>query len=303
MKRNLFAIIIGLLLLLIFALLLCVFQVRQSEVAVVTTFGNPTRPITEAGPHWKLPPPIQRVYKFDQRVQNFEDGLTQGLTSDGFNLAASAYIGWRITDPASFFPKFIGSAEPIAEAERRIGDLLTNTKLAIMGKHRLFDFLSTSEKDNSFGAIEDEIFAAVQSQLSTNNYGLKLEFLGLKRLQLPEGVTQKVFDRMQAERKRLAEAYQSEGERRASETRSGAESKAEVMLANAGLQASYIRGEAEAEAAKSLSVFQQNPALANFLFRVNALESSLNSRSILIFDQHTPPFDLFQGVSTNLLSK
>ena len=67
-------------------------------------------------------------------------------------------------------------------------------------------------------------------------------------------------------------------------------------------QAITIRGKGEAEAAKSLAVFQQNPNLANFLFRLNALESSLKERSTLIFDARTPPFDLFNG-STNLLGK
>jgi hypothetical protein len=52
-----------------------------------------------------------------------------------------------------------------------------------------------------------------------------------------------------------------------------------------------------------LSVFQKNPELANFIFRLNALEISLKDRSVLIFDEHTPPFDLFRGVSTNLLTK
>ena len=59
----------------------------------------------------------------------------------------------------------------------------------------------------------------------------------------------------------------------------------------------------EAEAAKSLSVFQQQPDLARFIFRLNALEESLKEHSVLVLDQHTPPFDLFWGVSTNLLHK
>ena len=63
------------------------------------------------------------------------------------------------------------------------------------------------------------------------------------------------------------------------------------------------RAKGEAEAAKSLAVFQQNPELASFIFRLTALEGSLKERSTLIFDQHTPPFDLFRGVSTNLLNK
>ena len=83
MKRNALTIIVGAVLLLIFILLLFVFQVRQSEVAVVTTFGKPTWPITNAGPHLRLPWPIQTVHRFDQRVQNFEDKQTEGLTRDG----------------------------------------------------------------------------------------------------------------------------------------------------------------------------------------------------------------------------
>src|ERR1700716_1764755 len=117
MKRNLLTAIIGGLLILVFFLLLFVFQVRQSEVAVVTTFGKPTRPITEPGAHLKLPWPIQKVYKFDQRVQNFEDKLTEGLTRDSFNLLTSVYVGWKITEATNFFPKFAGSADPIRDAE------------------------------------------------------------------------------------------------------------------------------------------------------------------------------------------
>ncbi len=75
------------------------------------------------------------------------------------------------------------------------------------------------------------------------------------------------------------------------------------MLAKAQSEATQIKGQGEAEAAKSLKVFQQNPKLANFIFRLSALEGALKDRSILIFDQQTPPFDLFRGGSTNLLDK
>jgi modulator of FtsH protease HflC len=303
MKRNTFTLIVGLLLLLVFILVLCVFQVRQSEVAVVTTFGNPTTPITNAGPHFQWPWPIQKVYKFDKRVQNFEDPLTQGLTSDGNNLLASVYVGWKITDPTAFFPKFAGSADSIAEAEKGLKDLVNNAKLAAMGKHPLAHFISASDHGTNFLAIEQEILDSVQTKVRTLNYGLDLEFLGLKRLQLPQNVTQAVFDQMQSERKRLADNYQSEGERLAQNIRSDAERKATEVLADAEFQAARIRGEAEAKAAESLKVFQQKPELANFIFELNALEGSLKDRSILVFDQHTPPFGLFQGVSTNLLSK
>src|SRR5579859_7706707 len=237
MKRNFLTLAIGLLLLLIVGLLLFVFQVRKSEVVVVTTFGKPTRDISEPGPHLKWPWPIESVHRFDQRVQNFEDKLTEGLTSDSFNVLASVFVGWEITDPKAFFPKFAGTAEPIAEAEKVMDRMLSNAKAAVIGKHPLFDFLSPSAEGNKFVDIEQEILTVIQSQVSANNYGLKVDFLGIKRLGLPENVTASVFERMQAERKRLADKSQFEGEAEAQTIRADAERKAAVVLADAGAQA------------------------------------------------------------------
>jgi membrane protease subunit HflC len=297
------SLVIGLLLIIVFGLLLFTFQVRTTEVAVVTTFGNPTRPITEPNLYFKWPWPIQKVWWFDRRVQNFEDQLTQGLTQDSFNLLTSVYVGWKVSDPTAFFPRFAGSANPIATAESLLDQWLGNTKTAIVGKHPLSDFISTTDNGASFVAIEKEILASIQAQLRTNNLGLEIQFLGIKRLQLPESVTQSVFERMTSERKVLADRSQYEGEAEAQRIRSDAERKAAEVLANAEGQATEIKGKGEAEAAKSLKVFQQNPELASFIFRLSALEGSLKDRSILIFDQHTPPFDLFRGASTNLLNK
>jgi len=293
----------GILLVAIFALLLFFFQVRQSEVVVVTTFGKPTRkPITEPGLYLRWPWGIQMVHRFDKRVQNFEDKFTEGLTQNGFNLLTSVYVGWKITDPMAFFPKFAGSSEPIAEAEKVLQGLLSNAKSAIVGKHPLSDFVSANPDANKFLTIENEILAALQSQVQANNYGLEIEFLGLKKLGLPESVTQSVFEQMTSERKVLADRLQNEGETEAQNIRSDAERRAAELNSNAEAAATRIRGQGEGEAAKSLPVFQKNPELANFIFRLNALEASLKERSTLIFDGRTPPFNLFNG-STNLLNK
>jgi hypothetical protein len=72
------------------------------------------------------------------------------------------------------------------------------------------------------------------------------------------------------------------------------------MVINAEGEALQIRGKGEAEAAKSLEVFNQNPELANFIFGLDALEGTLKDRAILIFDHQTPPFNILRGVSTNL---
>jgi len=302
MKRNPFSLFIGVLILVIFGFLLFTFQVRQSEVAVVTTFGNPVRLITEPGINAKWPRPIQRVYKFDQRTQNFEDRVTEGQTREGFNVLTSVYVGWRITNATAFLPKFAGSANPIGEAERKLDERLGNIKSAIVGKHSLSDFISVNDHGTNLAHIEEEILRAIQSEVSSNNWGLEVRFLGLKRLQLPESVSKAVLERMQAERKVLAGKSENDGEKEAQIIRSDAERRAADMLSQAESEAIEIRAKGEAQAAESLASFKKNPELANFIFTLNALENSLKDHSILIFDQHTPPFDILRGVSTNLLN-
>src|SRR5207248_4181941 len=152
------------------------------------------------------------------------------------------------------------------EAEKGLERLLGNAQRAVVGNHPLSDFISAGDKGTNFLAIENEILEAIQAQVRANNYGLDIEFLGFKKLQLPESVTQTVFDRMTSERKVLADKSQYEGEAEAQKIRSEAERKAAEMLATAEGTATQIRGKGEGEAAKSLAVFQQEPELANFIF-------------------------------------
>ncbi len=126
-------------------------------------------------------------------------------------------------------------------------------------------------------------------------------FLGIKKLGLPETVTQSVFERMTSERQVLVSKSQFEGEAEAQKIRSEADRKAAEMLSEAESKATQIRATGEAQAAESLKVFQQNPELANFIFRLNALEGTLKDRSTLILDQQTAPFDLLGTTSTNLV--
>ncbi len=302
MKRNSLSIIIGILLVFIFTLWLFFFQVRTTEVAVVTKFGRPSKQLTDPGIYFKWPWPVEKVWLLDKRVQNFEDKLTEGITRDNFNLLTSVYVGWKITNPTNFFPVFAVSANPIAEAEKQLERLLGNAKSAVVGGHPLSDFVSANDNGTNFVAIENEMLTVLKAQMQTNNYGLEVQFLGIKKLELPENVTQAVFERMTSERKVLAERLQSEGEAEAAKIRSDAERRAAELLANAGAKATQIKGEGEAAAAKYLEAFGKNPELANFIFRLNALEGALKDRSMLVFDQHTPPFDLFLGTSTNLLN-
>jgi modulator of FtsH protease HflC len=302
MKRNSLIIIIGALLVVVFAFWLCAFQVRTTEVAVVATFGKPTRSLNEPGLYFKWPPPVQRVYKFDQRVQSsdFENKFREDLTADGFTLLTSVYVGWRITEPGVFLQKFPGG---IPAVEQQLGTLISTPKSAVIGKHPLSDLVTANPGGSKFGPIEQEILAAIQTQLQTNNYGIAIEFLGFKKIGLPETTTDKVFSRMTEERNKLVSAVQYEGESQAKIIRSDADLRASKILSAAQGVALKIQGQGQTEAAKYLGVFQQNPELASFLFRLSALEDSLKDKSTLIFDQHTEPFTLFNGSVTNSATK
>jgi modulator of FtsH protease HflC len=301
MIRNKVKVIIGAILLLVFIVLVFVFQVRQSEVAIVTTFRKPTGAPRQPGAHFRLPWPIQEVYKFDERVQSFEDKFVTDLTADGNNLLTQVYVGWSITDPLGFLLKF-GSGSPQEAETKVLQDMVRSAKSAVIGKHPLSDFVSASG-GSKFSVIEQQILDSLQSQLKSNNYGIAVEFVGIKKLGLPESVTQSVFDRMKREREVLSSDYESQGTAEAEKIRAKADSDAAKILADAERQAKDIRSEGEAYAAQVLPTFQQNPELAKFLLRLDALEASLKERSTLIFDASTPPFDLFNGASTNLLNK
>ena len=302
MKRNSLTLVIGSVLAVIFVLLLFTFQVRTTEVAVVTTFGKTSgKGITQPGFYGKAPWPIQRVYYFDKRVQIYEDKITEDYTSDKVTLLTSVYVGWRITDPNAFFPKFANGS--VAEAEKVLSGLVRSAKVSTVGKHSLSDFISVSSSGTNFAGIEAEMLAKIQSEVQGNDYGISVDFLGIKKIGFPESVVQEIFTQMTGERQVLIEELQRQGEAQAQMIRSDADRRAAEMLAAARGTATEIRGKGEVEATKALGVFQQNPELAKFLWSLNTMEESLKDRATIILDQQNPPFDLFRGLGTNRFTK
>jgi membrane protease subunit HflC len=301
MKKNAVTIIIAAILLVIFVLLLFTFQVRQSEVVVVSRFLEPKRTINEPGLYLKWPWPIDSINRFDQRVQTFEDKFSETYLGDNSIMLASVYVGWRISDARAFFPKFPGGSA--VDAQRQLETMLRSAKLESMGRHNLSDFVNSDPSKLKFDEIEKEIRDSVQAQLAKNNYGITIEFLGIKRIGLPDSVTQSVFDRMKAERTKYITDAQSQGEAQAAKIKSAAERKAADLIADATADATRIQGEGEAEAAKMLGVFQQNPELAVFNLQLEALKSSMNQKSTLIFDERWSPFSIFQNLPANPTGK
>jgi modulator of FtsH protease HflC len=292
MKRNPITITIGLLLLFIFGLLLFFFQVRTTEVAVVTTFGRPTREETKPGAYLRAPWPIQRVYKFDQRIHNFGSKFEQVFTSDGHSLLIKVYTGWNIAQPRLFFPRFQDS---VSEFEEALDGLVRNAYSGVVGSHPFTHFISTDEKQLRFEEIEKEILQRVQADVTSKGYGVDVKFVGIERIGLPESVTKLVFDRMTSERQLQVRRIESEGQREASDIRSAANLESSKLLTEAEATATRIRGEGDAKAAASLQVFQQNTELATFLLQLKSLEEFLKTRATLILDTQTFPMNLLNG--------
>lgn len=293
MKRQQLTIWVSAILAILFLFIVLVFQVRQTEIAVVTTFGQITRSITEPGGYFRWPWPIQKVYKFDRRLQNFESRFDQVTTSDGRSLTVSIFSGWRIQEPRLFQQRFKGS---LVRAKDNLEDLVRNAQASVLAKYKFQDLVSTNRSNLKLKQIESEVLAAVRSDSQVQGFGIAVELLGFKRIGLPESITAKVFDRMKAERQKEVSRLESEGESEAIRIRAEADRQRQQILAEANAQATIIIGQGEAEAARYYQVFQQNPELAIFLMEMETLEGSLKDRTTLILDQQTAPFHRFKQV-------
>ena len=295
MKQNKITLVTSGVLLVIFLCMLFTFQVRQTEVAVVTTFGRYSHSVTNAGFQWRLPWPVQKVYWFDNRLQTFESKIDQPITRDQISLLISVYVGWRITDPKLFLESFNGD---ITKAEQTLEPIARNAKNGVIGLHSFGDLISTNQADLKFDQIEKEMFDAVQAQ-TKSNYGLAIESLGIKQINLPESITTTVFERMKKERETLVATYQSEGEREGKNIKAKADAAANDILARANAEKEKIIGQAEQKAAEYYAQFEKNPELAKFLFDLKAMVEALKEHTSLILGPQTPPFNLLNGATNN----
>ncbi|MCP5515830.1 MAG: protease modulator HflC [Verrucomicrobiales bacterium] len=291
MKRNPVTLVTAGLIAIIFAAMLFAFQVRQTEVVAVTTLGKYSRTVSQPGFKLRLPWPIQNVYRFDNRTHNFEKKYEQTTTTDGRIIMIEAFIGWRIKDARIFLERFGGD---VARAEQSLEGLLRDAKNSTVGRHPFSDFISPNREELHFDDIEQEMLAAIKDK-AADTYGIGIDLLGIKQIGLTESLTQKVFDRMKAEREQLVRQYRADGERRAQDIRSAADKEMADILSAAESRARVIRGEAEASAAKALKTFEQDPELAVFLIKLDTLEAALKEKATLVLDPRTPPFDLLQG--------
>lgn len=306
-QRQLVTIVVASLIAIALLCYMVTFQVRFTEVAVVTTFGNPTRAVYEPGLYWKWPFPVQNVRKFDKRIQEFESRLEQIFTDDDKNVILATYIGWRVQNPIIFMSS-VGDVETL---EKSLEGLIRSYVNGIVSRHPFSHLISEVKENIQFEEIEasvqrlinegdpqtsqKDIHGQLVSRGVKDIYGVEIVIFGIKRLELPPKTTPEVFARMQEERKRIAEQYRSRGKSKAKEILTQAESQRDTLLADARAEAKVKRGEGDAKAAEHYKAFAKHRELAIWLRKIEALKKLLTERTTLLLDTRTQPFDLLKG--------
>ena len=273
-------------------LLIAVFsyQLNQTESAVVTTYGSPAA-VTDPGLHFRWPFPFQKIYKFDHRIRCFEGGsgkIEETMTADGQNILVGIFINYRI----SAVEKFFRTLEDMTKAEERLNSLMRSAKNATFGQYKFSQVINTKPELMKLNEIQDRIKAALEKD--TAEYGIEIVSVGINTINVPERITDKVFDRMIEDRKLVADRYLAEGTVRASEIRNDADQKKAVMLAKAEAEAREIRAQGDAEAATFYAVFRENPELAEFLRKLDSLRLIMRNQTTLVLDTNVAPFDLLK---------
>ena len=276
----------------LFLTLQFVFILREGDCAVLTRMGKPERALTEAGLYRRWPWPVHRVHRYDARIHTLQGAFEETLTHDGKNVLVGMYCGWRIADPVAFLER-LGSVE---RAESSLDGLLRTHKNAALGQIAFNQLVNTDAAALRHDTIERAVLDAMQPE-AARRYGIEVAFVGIRQVGLPEAISLSVFERMRAERQELAERYRSEGEAEALRIRATAESERDQKLARAEADARRLRAEGEAEAAKHYAVFAQDPDLALFLRKLDALRDTIGEKATLVLSADTEPFDLLLAPS------
>ncbi len=293
-NRNRLLQLSGILIGLLFVLLQCLVIARTDEKIVISTLGRPHPVPRQAGLSLKWPWPIQRLHRLDARIRILEGAYEQTSTGDQRVVLASVYAGWRIADPIRFL-----NLESAAQASAYLDGLIRSHKNAVIGQYPFSALVNIDPDAVRIDRIESEILEAARES-ARELYGIEIKFIGLRKLGLPPSVTEAVYRRMIQERESAAAGRREEGLRRAAQIRADADRERAVILAEAEAEALRIRAEGEAASAEHYAVFGQNPELAVFLRKLEALERILDRNTTLILDADTPPFDLLRARSEPL---
>lgn len=266
---------------------LCFYFVKDYEVVIVTQFGKPVRSVQTAGLHFKLPGFIEKVNRFDKRVDVFETPATQLLLGDKRPIIVSCFVAWTVDSPLAFFQS-VGDAD---NAVQKISDMVNSRLSIVLGDYTDEDIINTDADAVRLAEIETRMKEATNLQ-ARQRYGVHITKVGIQRLAYPSTVVEAVYDRMKSERQKEADKIQAEGAEVASRLMAKADKEVREILAEAEKVALTLKGEGEREAMRIYTqAYRQDKDFFEFVQSLETYSNILGKETTLILSSDA---DLFK---------
>jgi membrane protease subunit HflC len=285
MNNRMGVVLAGVLALLVLASM-TMFTVDQRERAIVFQLGEVTEVITTPGLHFKWPF-IQNVRYFDARILTLDTpDAERYITSEKKNLLVDTFVKWRIADARQYY-KSVGDE---VQAQTRISQTVNATLREEIGKRTVHEVVS-EDRDDIMKNVRE------RADQDAKKIGVTIIDVRLKRVDLPQEVSESVYKRMDAERKSVANQLRSEGFSEAERIRAEADKEREVIIANAYKEAQRIKGEGDAKAAAAYAqAYGQDAEFYSFYRSLEAYRSSFKDRSdVLVLEPNSEFFKYLKG--------
>ncbi len=263
-----------------------VFVVDQRQFGVVYSLGQIKSVITEPGLHFKLPPPLQNVRYIDKRLLNLDSPDTEPmLTAEKQRVVIDWYVRWRITDPGAYI-RNVGLDEKAGA--NQLNRVVRNAFQEEINKRTVRELLST-KRDEIMDDVRKAVLVVVRGE---KPWGVDVVDVRMTRADYVDAITESVYRRMEAERKRVANELRSTGGAEGEKIRADADRQREVTIANAYRDAQKIKGLGDAQAARLYGeAFGRDPQFAQFYRSLEAYKASFARKSdVMVLDPNSSEF-------------
>ena len=278
---NRIGLIVSSLLLLLVLASSTMFVVDQRQFGVVYQLGEIRRVETQPGLNFKLPPPFQNVRFLDKRLLLLDSADTEPmLTAEKQRVVIDWYVRWRISDPSAYI-RNVGLDERAGTLQ--LQRVVRNAVQEEVNRRTVSQLLA-SARETLMADVKQAVLEAVKS--ADKPWGLDVTDVRISRVDYAETITNSVYDRMEAERKRVANELRATGLAEGEKIRADADRQREVILANAYRDAQRIKGAGDGEAAKVYAqAFNRDPAFARFYRSLEAYRGTFNNKGdVMVLD-------------------
>jgi len=278
---NRIGLIVSSLLLLLVLASSTMFVVDQRQFGVVYQLGEIRRVEAQPGLNFKLPPPFQNVRFLDKRLLLLDSADTEPmLTAEKQRVVIDWYVRWRIADPSAYI-RNVGLDERAGTLQ--LQRVVRNAFQEEVNRRTVSQLLA-SARETLMADVKQAVLEAVKS--ADKPWGLDVTDVRISRVDYAETITNSVYDRMEAERKRVANELRATGLAEGEKIRADADRQREVILANAYRDAQRIKGAGDGEAAKVYAqAFNRDPAFARFYRSLEAYRGTFNNKGdVMVLD-------------------